>query len=231
MVVQLRAYRAGLPPFNQACTGGQTIWGVRAWWTSLNSEDTSNIVNLAILLLDVVPHAAAPERVFSMLGWYQSKFRNRLSVTTTGMMAVTRQHLQEMYTAGRIQQRTRKRVRSAEETSVPNGATAEDAVDLDESDAEQDDIASEEAAEALIEVLTEENGGGAAGAAALNLDLLVELWTDNGITVDSELLNPFVEVRGTAPPAPLGGMGSGGAVPPGNVDVAALIAAAMHGDS
>ncbi|KAG5181838.1 hypothetical protein JKP88DRAFT_245995 [Tribonema minus] len=50
------------------------------------------LVDLALLLLDIVPHAAATERVFSMLGWFHGKHRNALSVTSTDMMATTAQH-------------------------------------------------------------------------------------------------------------------------------------------
>jgi hypothetical protein len=42
--------------------------------------------DLAILLGDVVPHAAAPERTFSTMGWMKDKGRNRLSVMKASML-------------------------------------------------------------------------------------------------------------------------------------------------
>jgi hypothetical protein len=44
------------------------------------------LISLALLLLDIVPHSAAPERAFSLMGWLHCALRNRLSVAITSMM-------------------------------------------------------------------------------------------------------------------------------------------------
>jgi hypothetical protein len=50
---------------------------------SKEAEGALTLLELPFLLLDVVPHAAAPERMFSTMGWQQSKLWNRLSGTST----------------------------------------------------------------------------------------------------------------------------------------------------
>jgi len=42
---------------------------------------------IAEILLAIVPHAADVERIFSMLGWFHTKTRNRLATATVQNMA------------------------------------------------------------------------------------------------------------------------------------------------
>ena len=79
--MQLQAYRANLPPYDAPL---MQPFQARQWWQAIDSK--LPIVHLAAFLLDVVPHAAATERVFSLMGWYHSKQRNRMSVQTTGRL-------------------------------------------------------------------------------------------------------------------------------------------------
>lgn len=67
---QLLAYRLGQPPYN-------TPWGgpgstVKEWWAMVDGPDTKEICAMATLLCDLVPHAAANERSFSMLNEFDS---------------------------------------------------------------------------------------------------------------------------------------------------------------
>ncbi|CAL8465860.1 g5396 [Coccomyxa elongata] len=42
--------------------------------------------------LQVVPHAASTERLFSLMSWYHSALRNRMSVEATGRLAAIKTH-------------------------------------------------------------------------------------------------------------------------------------------
>jgi hypothetical protein len=52
------------------------------------------IYDLALLLHDICPHAADPERTFSTMGWFQPPLRNSLDIHTVNMMTAIKQHLQ-----------------------------------------------------------------------------------------------------------------------------------------
>lgn len=83
-------YKDGINPFNRAYGG--SAFSVRDWWQALGATGLCpQLVQLAIMLLDVVPHAAAPERMFSMMGWYEGCTRNKLGIQTTAMMTTIRQ--------------------------------------------------------------------------------------------------------------------------------------------
>jgi hypothetical protein len=75
---ELRLYRVHQPPFHKPCTidGGH----IATYWRTRPRDTTGAQVlsDPAILLDDVVPHAAAPERTFSTMGWMKDKGRNRL---------------------------------------------------------------------------------------------------------------------------------------------------------
>eukprot|EP00898_Chlorokybus_atmophyticus_P001778 jgi/Chlat1/2600/Chrsp178S02497 len=89
LLTQLAEYKAGLSPFNHPC-GGDTF-NLRAWWLAAGAT-RAEITTLAIVLLDLVPHAAAPERTFSTMGWFHSDKRNRMNALTTGMLAAVKVH-------------------------------------------------------------------------------------------------------------------------------------------
>eukprot|EP00898_Chlorokybus_atmophyticus_P002936 jgi/Chlat1/3643/Chrsp238S03648 len=69
LLKQMQMYNKLSTPFH--CTRGEEF-NVRAWWLSICQASTKELVNLAVLLLDIVPHAAAPERTFSLMGWFHS---------------------------------------------------------------------------------------------------------------------------------------------------------------
>eukprot|EP00898_Chlorokybus_atmophyticus_P007964 jgi/Chlat1/8169/Chrsp76S07652 len=68
LLKQMQMYKSSLPPFN-APVGGEEF-NVRAWWLSICQASTKELVNLAVLLLDIVPHAVAPEGTFSLMGCF-----------------------------------------------------------------------------------------------------------------------------------------------------------------
>ncbi|CAM9689308.1 unnamed protein product [Phaeothamnion confervicola] len=96
LIQQMRAYRSGVAPFDVTCEGGGRS-AVRAWWIQIGQSPGGNIIfQLAIVLLDAVPHAAAPERAFNLLGWLQSERRNRINAATMGALATIKvRHIQE----------------------------------------------------------------------------------------------------------------------------------------
>jgi len=77
---QMRQYRACEPPFDIEIGVTEIPY---TWWFSL--EDSFNkgedyIVQLALKLFSVTPHAAGCERVWSTLGWIYGKRRTRLEL-------------------------------------------------------------------------------------------------------------------------------------------------------
>ena len=86
---QLMRYKDGLTPYNASCLPGGSV---REWWETkrLPSGVNEPLISLALVLLDIVPHAAATERVFSTMGWLHSDVRNRLSVERTAMMTAVK---------------------------------------------------------------------------------------------------------------------------------------------
>jgi hypothetical protein len=79
-------YRSGLGDYSGLHVQPNT--DARLWWLTRGKQSAGSekLAELAELLMDIVPHAAAPERIFSTMGWQQDKTRNRLSATTTTML-------------------------------------------------------------------------------------------------------------------------------------------------
>jgi hypothetical protein len=80
---ELRKYHSGLGAFSGLHVNPNT--NARLWWQTRGKQSAGSekLAELAELLQDIVPHAAAPERIFSTMGWQQNKTQNRLSTTTT----------------------------------------------------------------------------------------------------------------------------------------------------
>jgi hypothetical protein len=90
LMAQLQAYKANASPYNRPSGGGG--FDTRTWWQACSNSQNEQLVDLALLLLDIVPHAAAPERTFSMLRWFETGRRCNLDTGTSLMMAAVRQH-------------------------------------------------------------------------------------------------------------------------------------------
>ena len=98
-MAQLSQYGKGKAPFDLAVAAGGTgaSFSSRAWWESVCSSPSSSssasvVAELAIMLNDVVPHAAEPERTFSKMGWYQSGKSARLSSDVATQKATIKMH-------------------------------------------------------------------------------------------------------------------------------------------
>jgi hypothetical protein len=80
LMAQMRAYRKRLPPFDVSFRDNESP---QLWWSSIEdcfAKDEDYICQLAMKLFAITPHAAACERIWSMLGWYYGKRRVRLSL-------------------------------------------------------------------------------------------------------------------------------------------------------
>lgn len=80
LVDQMKAYARWKEPFCFRGFGGEAF-NVLDWWRKLLADrpaEITMIAKLAIYLHTAKPHAAGPERVFSLFDWHQSKRRNRL---------------------------------------------------------------------------------------------------------------------------------------------------------
>ena len=238
LIAQMQLYKAGMAPYDLQF-GGEGF-NAKAWWTSVTTPSSTVLAALAQLLLDIVPHAAATERIFSMLGWFHTKFRNSLSVTNTDMMATTAQHY--------LQQRAptlpkkRKMADSGEEVIEVEpcaiGAAQEDVDDeFDIGDQDIDDLIAGLMADEPAETFQ-------AAPAQLGLALLVQPtvrvqqdhhtysladllspWSANGININDAALDPFQEVSVSAPSQVVGALG--GDAEEGPIDVHALVAAEL----
>lgn len=83
---QLWAYHEKQGPYS---TDHNPSLPAQEWWRGIKDPTALPLCTLAILILDMVPHAAAPERMSSYMGWYQNEKRNRMLPTTlTGLVQV-----------------------------------------------------------------------------------------------------------------------------------------------
>lgn len=82
-LVQLKkemvSYGASEPPYDLPCDADP-----RDWWKLMKTSQLSltaparQLPRVALIILDILPHSADPERVFSGLGWIHNKRRNRI---------------------------------------------------------------------------------------------------------------------------------------------------------
>ena len=80
LMAQMRTYRKRLPPFDVSFWDNESP---QLWWSSIEdcfAEGENYICQLAMKLFAITPHAAACERIWSMLGWYYGKRRTRLAL-------------------------------------------------------------------------------------------------------------------------------------------------------
>jgi hAT family C-terminal dimerisation region len=82
---QLLTYRIADPPFTVSTDVEH--FNLARWWRERSGQRSDELVKIGRLLADIVPHAASPERLFSMMGWLHSNRRNRLNVDTVKALA------------------------------------------------------------------------------------------------------------------------------------------------
>lgn len=96
LLVQMKAYMSRHVPYHLPASGH--LADAETWWQHIplgHDGQQLMIVRLALLLLHVVPHSAAPERLFSLLKWYQSDRRNRLSSSMLNKMSTIKMCLDQ----------------------------------------------------------------------------------------------------------------------------------------
>ena len=80
LMYQMKLYRTRQKPFDIDL--GDSEFPI-TWWSSMEdnfSKEKDYLVQLALKLYSVTPHAAGCERVWSSLGWLYGKRRNRLEL-------------------------------------------------------------------------------------------------------------------------------------------------------
>jgi hypothetical protein len=92
LVDQLTTYRVGEGLF-QAPTDVENF-SLSTWWRDRAGLPNDELVKIARLLADIVPHSAGIERMFSVMGWLHSDTRNRLNVATVKSLATVKMDAQ-----------------------------------------------------------------------------------------------------------------------------------------
>ncbi len=93
---ELKQYRTGAKPFLGTLANGD-LDGVRTYWINIQHSAAASgaplqLPALALIIHDIKPHAADPEKTFSTMGMYGSDRRNQLLNETTTAMTVIKMH-------------------------------------------------------------------------------------------------------------------------------------------
>ena len=85
----MQQYRIHEDPYESMPSDGE-LATLKLYWKNIAAiNPEAQLPKLGLLLLDIKPHAADPERTVSMMGWFNSPRRSQLlSTTTTGMTMV-----------------------------------------------------------------------------------------------------------------------------------------------
>ncbi|PKK55457.1 hypothetical protein RhiirC2_802328, partial [Rhizophagus irregularis] len=81
---QIGKYRLGKKPYNRPYSSKYNT--PLNWWLLIN-DGKNQLSRLAIKLFSITPHSASCERIFSSLGWFFGKRRQRLQLKTLQSMA------------------------------------------------------------------------------------------------------------------------------------------------
>lgn len=91
LLSQLSKYSSYHAPFGLPASG--IGFSPRMWWSTVGQNaDGAVLGELAGVLLDVVPHAAGPERVFSQMGWYEGSTSISMNTDTTAKKVAIKLH-------------------------------------------------------------------------------------------------------------------------------------------
>ena len=89
---QMSTYSFGDAPFDHPIAVGAPF-SSRNWWRTVGQHKAAaELAEVALILLDVVPHAAEPERVFSKMGWNGSGKSTWLSNEANTMWTTIKMH-------------------------------------------------------------------------------------------------------------------------------------------
>jgi hypothetical protein len=99
LLTELSIYRAGQDPrllYRAFSPGQDSRSAMTQFWQAMGIH-FPYLSRIAIRLASVVPHAAGPERVFSIMKWLEGIRRNRLTVQNLNMLLRCRTYLQDKY--------------------------------------------------------------------------------------------------------------------------------------
>jgi hypothetical protein len=100
---ELRKYHAWEYPYNSVPVEEETQFCVIRWWRLVKTvaPSTRPLVLVAIVICSIQPHAAEIERVFSLMGWFHSDYRNRMILDNlAGMTKVKIYYEQQLEKGG-----------------------------------------------------------------------------------------------------------------------------------
>ncbi|KAL0030265.1 hypothetical protein WJX77_006331 [Trebouxia sp. C0004] len=96
LMTDLRSYKIHEDPFDLMPPDGELATLKLHWKTIVGTDDSLQLPQLALLMLDVKPHATDPEKTFSLMGWYHSSRRSQLLSKTTTAMTSIKMHYMEL---------------------------------------------------------------------------------------------------------------------------------------
>jgi hypothetical protein len=94
LITDMKRYKIHDAPFDSMPADGE-LATLKLYWKSISSSNEQlELPKLALLLLDIKPHAADPENTVSLMGWYHSARRSQLLSRTTTAMTTIKMHYQ-----------------------------------------------------------------------------------------------------------------------------------------
>ena len=90
----VKHYKIHAEPYHTMPLDGDLDTLKTYWKAILDSDKKAQLPQLAMLLLDIKPHAADPEKTVSLMGWFSSGRRCNLLSTTTTNMTIVKMHQQ-----------------------------------------------------------------------------------------------------------------------------------------
>lgn len=93
------SYRLHEAPYTSLPPDGE-LSTLKLYWQNITKDTpTAQLPWLALFLLDIKPHAADPEKTFSLMGWIHSARRSQLASKTTTKMAMVKMHYNSLNAA------------------------------------------------------------------------------------------------------------------------------------
>ena len=95
LITDMKRYKIHDAPFDSMPADGELATLTLYWKSISSSNEQLELPKLALLLLDIKPHAADPwEKTVSLMGWYHSARRSQLLSRTTTAMTTIKMHYQ-----------------------------------------------------------------------------------------------------------------------------------------
>ncbi|DBA77178.1 TPA: hypothetical protein ACH3X1_009752 [Trebouxia sp. C0004] len=94
LMEDIKRYKIHEEPYDCMPVDGEVATLKLYWKVILSTGSNLELPKLAVLLLDIKPHAADPEKTVSLMGWYHSARRSKLLSATTTAMTTVKMHYQ-----------------------------------------------------------------------------------------------------------------------------------------